>query len=50
MLDESEHGRQLIEIGFKDDLKMCASVDSIPVLPLLSGNVIRLAQDSKTTE
>jgi len=50
MLDESEHGRQLIELGFKDDLKMCASVDSIPVLPLLSGNVIRLAQDSKTTE
>jgi 2-phosphosulfolactate phosphatase len=50
MLEDSEHGKRLIESGFKDDLKMCASIDSIPVLPLLSGNVIRLAQDSKTTE
>jgi 2-phosphosulfolactate phosphatase len=50
MLEDSEHGRQLIELGFKDDMKVCTSVDSIPVLPLLSGNVIRLAQDSKFTE
>jgi 2-phosphosulfolactate phosphatase len=50
MLEESEHGRKLVEIGFKDDLKTCSSIDSIPVLPLLSGNVIRLAQDSKTNE
>jgi 2-phosphosulfolactate phosphatase len=50
MLEGSEHGRHLVEIGFKDDLKTCASIDSIPVLPLLSGSVIRLAQDSTTKE
>jgi 2-phosphosulfolactate phosphatase len=48
MLEDSEHGRHLIELGFKDDLKTCASVDSVPVLPVLSGNVIRLAQDSRS--
>jgi 2-phosphosulfolactate phosphatase len=50
MLDEAHGGRHLTEIGFKDDLKTCASIDSIPVLPLLSGNVIRLAQDSTIKE
>jgi 2-phosphosulfolactate phosphatase len=49
MLEESDHGRDLAELGFKDDLKTCASIDSIPVLPILSGSVIRLAQDSSTT-
>jgi 2-phosphosulfolactate phosphatase len=46
MLEESDHGRDLAQLGFRDDLRTCASVDSIPVLPLLSGSVIRLAQDS----
>lgn len=49
MLGESEHGKHLTEIGFKDDLKTCASIDSIPVLPLLSGSVIRLPQGSGIT-
>ncbi len=42
MLKGSEHGRYLISIGFGDDLPVCAAVDSIPVLPQLSGNVIRI--------
>jgi 2-phosphosulfolactate phosphatase len=44
MLQESEHGLELARIGFKEDLKTCASIDSIPVLPVLSGSVIRRAQ------
>lgn len=42
MLKNSEHGKYLTEIGFSDDLKICAAIDSIPILPILSGNVIRL--------
>ena len=41
MLKTSEHGKYLAEIGFADDLKVCASIDSIDVLPLLGGNVMR---------
>jgi len=45
MLKNTEHGRYLIEIGFGEDIKLCANVDSVPVLPVLSGNVIRLRKD-----
>ncbi len=44
MLEESEHGKFLIDIGFGKDLPICASVDSIPVLPIVSGNVIKLTK------
>jgi 2-phosphosulfolactate phosphatase len=42
MLKGSEHGRYLISIGFENDLPVCAGVDTIPVLPQLVGNVIRI--------
>jgi 2-phosphosulfolactate phosphatase len=45
MLKNTEHGRYLIEIGYAEDIKLCADVDSVPVLPVLSGNVIRLRKD-----
>jgi 2-phosphosulfolactate phosphatase len=45
MLKSSEHGRYLAEIGFGDDLKFCAEVDSLPVLPLLVGNVVKLKKE-----
>ena len=45
LLHSTQHGRHLQDIGFEDDLKLCASVDSIPVLPQLEGNVIRLKRD-----
>jgi 2-phosphosulfolactate phosphatase len=44
MLKSSWHGKFLAEIGFEEDLKVCSQVDSVPVLPMLSGNVIRLAR------
>ena len=50
MLEESEHGLHLAKIGFKEDLRACASVNSIPVLPVLSGSVIRRAPDSSTIQ
>jgi 2-phosphosulfolactate phosphatase len=42
MMRSSDHGRHLLEIGFGEDLKFCAGVDTLPVLPLLEGNVIKL--------
>lgn len=45
MLARCEHGKYLAEIGFADDLVVCAEVDSIPVLPQLRSNVIKLNKD-----
>jgi 2-phosphosulfolactate phosphatase len=47
MLKETEHGRYLIEIGFLEDIKLSAQVDLYPVLPVLSGNVIKLPKDEE---
>jgi 2-phosphosulfolactate phosphatase len=47
MLRNSEHGKYLAEIGYADDLEVCAGVDSIPVLPQLVGNVIKLKNVEK---
>ena len=44
MLKASDHGRYLAEIGFQEDLKVCAEVDFLAILPTLSGNVIRTAK------
>ncbi len=35
ILRRSEHGRYLIELGFEDDLPVCAAIDSVPVVPVL---------------
>ncbi len=45
MLKTSEHGKYLIEIGFADDLKICADVDSVPVLPVQIENKIKLRKE-----
>ncbi len=51
MLKSTEHGIYLREIGFAEDLKVCASIDTVPVLPLLVGNVIKLRKDeTRSTE
>lgn len=42
MLTESDHGQLLINNGFKDDLKACAELDSTEVIPVYSGNTIRV--------
>lgn len=48
MLQETDHGKFLIDIGFEEDLKICGKVDSIPVLPVMTGNVIKLVKDTRT--
>jgi phosphosulfolactate phosphohydrolase-like enzyme len=41
MLSEADHGRLLMENGFKDDLKACAELDSSEVIPFYSGNALK---------
>jgi 2-phosphosulfolactate phosphatase len=50
MLKGSEHGQYLVEIGFAEDLKVCAAVDSIAALPLLQGTSIKLRKDDARAE
>jgi 2-phosphosulfolactate phosphatase len=45
MMKNTEHGRYLTEIGFLEDIKIAAAVDSYAILPVLSGNVIKLKRD-----
>jgi 2-phosphosulfolactate phosphatase len=42
MIQGSEHGKYLIGIGFAEDCAFCARIDSVPVLPQLVGNVIKV--------
>lgn len=46
MLRNTDHGKYLLEIGFGDDIKVCAEVDSIPVVPVLNGTAIKLRKDA----
>jgi 2-phosphosulfolactate phosphatase len=50
MLKNSEHGKYLIELGFAEDLKICAQIDSVPVLPILMGTVIKLKKEESSIE
>ncbi|HLP17568.1 MAG TPA: 2-phosphosulfolactate phosphatase [Bacteroidota bacterium] len=42
MVRATDHGKYLYEIGFKNDIKLCTDIDSVPVLPMLVGNSIKL--------
>ncbi len=47
VLRQGEHGKLLLEMGFEDDLAYCAVLNSVPVLPLLEDNVLRLKRDAE---
>ena len=44
LLRNSEHGQYLTEIGFAEDIKICAGIDTMPILPTLNNNIIRVAK------
>ncbi|MBI3585899.1 MAG: 2-phosphosulfolactate phosphatase [Ignavibacteriales bacterium] len=50
IMKNSDHGSYLVEIGFSEDIKLCAALDSVPVLPVLSGNVIKLRKEDARNE
>jgi 2-phosphosulfolactate phosphatase len=35
ILRRSEHGRYLVDLGFEEDIPVCAAVDTVPVVPHL---------------
>jgi 2-phosphosulfolactate phosphatase len=41
MLQASEHGRRLTDLGFGDDLRACAGVDTLAIVPSYDGGVLR---------
>jgi 2-phosphosulfolactate phosphatase len=45
MLKLGEHGRLLEELGFGEDLAFCARTDTVPVLPAMEGNVLKLKRE-----
>ncbi len=50
MVKNSEHGRFLSDIGFGKDLPACAAIDTVPVLPLWIGNVIKVKRDTENVQ
>jgi 2-phosphosulfolactate phosphatase len=38
----TDHGKYLTEIGFKNDIKLCTDIDSVPVVPMMAGNSLKL--------
>ncbi len=42
VLKRSEHGRYLAELGFEEDVPICAAVDAVPLVPLLKDGRITL--------
>ncbi|HLE33661.1 MAG TPA: 2-phosphosulfolactate phosphatase [Bacteroidota bacterium] len=45
MLKNSDHGRYLAEIGFAEDIKVCAQIDSMQSVPVLNGTSIKLRKN-----
>jgi len=45
MIKKSEHGKYLISIGFSEDLKFCAQIDGVPVIPIVDGTGIKLKSE-----
>ncbi len=51
MIRQSDHGKYLTELGFREDIKFCSGIDCIPVVPIFANNVLTLKRDdTKKTE
>ena len=50
MLRQSEHGRFLEELGFGDDLRTCAAIDTVPVVPRMDGSFLKLKTEPERRE
>jgi 2-phosphosulfolactate phosphatase len=47
MVRKTAAGRYLGSIGFGEDVKLCSAVDTVPVLPVLDGTVLRLRRETE---
>ncbi|MBI4417554.1 MAG: 2-phosphosulfolactate phosphatase [Ignavibacteriales bacterium] len=50
MLKNTDHGKYLMEIGFSKDIDLCSEIDFIPIVPVLSGTVIKVRKDAVDAE
>ncbi len=50
MMKKSQHGQYLVSIGFEEDLKFCSNVDGVPVVPVVSGLVVRIKQPGSSAQ
>ncbi|MBK7256894.1 MAG: 2-phosphosulfolactate phosphatase [Ignavibacteriae bacterium] len=50
MLRRSDNGVMLEELGFAADVLACSELDTVPVVPLLDGNVLRLRTNEEKKE
>jgi 2-phosphosulfolactate phosphatase len=46
LLASTEHGQYLRSIGMGDDLPICAGADTLPVVPVYEGNILRLVKNA----
>lgn len=50
ILRRSDHGRNLVELGFEEDLPVCGKVDSVPIVPVLREGRITVPPRSEGRE
>jgi 2-phosphosulfolactate phosphatase len=50
MLRQSEGGKILDALGFAEDITYCAGIDTLPVVPLLDGTMLRLWRENERRE
>jgi 2-phosphosulfolactate phosphatase len=50
VLKQSEGGRILDGLGYAEDVKFCAGIDTLPAVPLLEGTMLRLSKDNERRE
>jgi 2-phosphosulfolactate phosphatase len=47
MLKNSEHGKELLENGFEEDLELIAKIDSVPIVPYFESDSIKIEAEEK---
>ena len=47
IVKNSQHGRDLIEIGLEKDVDFCLNIDSYSIVPYLEGNSIKILSEGK---
>ncbi len=50
MMKQTEGGRYLESIGFGGDVQLCSAIDTVPVLPVLDGTVLRLRRETENKD
>ncbi len=45
MLRNSEHGKELVEAGFEEDLELIAQINSIPIVPYFDSDSVKIEKE-----